>query len=100
MCEMSVKICTSCSNCLAAPVKSCVCGGARYCDTGCQKNDWRRHKPSCPPYTVREVPGKGRGVVATRGLAVGTVVMTERPLMVYTEGKLRHGFNSLNQVGS
>ena len=57
--------------------------------------------PVCPDSKgAGEVPGKGRGVVATRRLAVGTVVMTERPLMVYTEGNLLHAFNSLNQVGS
>ena len=51
MSEMAAdKTCTSCSNCVAAPLKSCVCGGARYCDTGCQKSDWiEKRKQSTAP---------------------------------------------------
>ena len=44
----------------------CVCGDARYCSPACQRADWPRHRPACPPVTVREVPGRGRGLVATR----------------------------------
>ena len=47
-------------------LKSCVCGKVSYCGEECQTSDWKTHKVSCPPYTIKDVPGKGRAVVATR----------------------------------
>jgi hypothetical protein len=32
---------------------------------------------------VQEIAGKGRGLVATRDIAAGEVVLSERPLMMY-----------------
>ena len=37
---------------------------------------------SCPPYRVREVPGKGRGLVATRQIQPGEIILEERPLLL------------------
>jgi len=42
--------------------------------------DWKNHKPSCPPYTVREVPGKGRGLFATRKISPGKIILEETPI--------------------
>ena len=39
-------------------------------------------KTSSPPYRVREVPGKGRGVFATRQIDPGGVILEERPLII------------------
>ena len=75
---------TNCSNCGAEKVdlKSCVCRTVWYCNITCQKKDWRCHKPSCPPYVIRDVPGKGKGVVATRKLNLGSLIMAEEPLIM------------------
>ena len=35
----------------------------------------------CPPYRVREVPGMGRGVFASRQINPGGVILEERPLI-------------------
>ena len=37
---------------------------------------------SCPPYRVREVAGKGRGLVATRQIQPGEIILEERPLLL------------------
>ena len=40
-------------------------------------------KPLQAPYTVREMPRKGQGAIASQYIARGTVVATERPLVVW-----------------
>jgi len=60
----------------------CPCGKVSYCTSDCQRKDWKAHKPSCPPYKVVRQEGRGRGLVATRKLGVGEVVLGEIPLMV------------------
>ena len=79
---MPIKSCSSCGKSLTDPIKSCVCGDVCYCDGICQKVDWKRHKPSCPPYAVKDIPGKGKGLVATRKLITDTVILAEEPLIV------------------
>eukprot|EP00092_Neocalanus_flemingeri_P017534 GFUD01018969.1.p1 GENE.GFUD01018969.1~~GFUD01018969.1.p1 ORF type:complete len:340 (-),score=124.94 GFUD01018969.1:139-1158(-) len=63
-------------------VRSCTCGLVAYCGKGCQRSDWRRHKSACPPFIARPVPGKGRGLVATRKLSLGLTVIREDPVLV------------------
>jgi len=60
---------------------SCVCGQVSYCDKECQTKDWTNHKSSCPPYTIREIPGMGRGLFATRKIKPGEIILEERPLL-------------------
>ena len=70
----------SCSFCKTESnekMKSCVCGKVFYCNKECQAKDWKNHKPSCPPFTIREVPGKGRGLVATRRIKAGQIIVEE-----------------------
>ena len=65
--------------------KKCVCGKVSYCNESCQKKDWSHHKSSCPPYNVREAPGKGKGLFATRKIPPGKVIFTEAPLVVFND---------------
>jgi hypothetical protein len=74
-------------------VRCCTCGLVRYCGKICQRADWGSHKSSCPSFTVQTVPGKGRGLVATRRLGLGVVVMTEDPVLVLS--KLRPNYDKL-----
>ena len=62
--------------------KSCICGRVVYCHQSCQKKDWSRHSSNCPPYKVSHILGKGRGLVATRRIKAGEVVVEENPLIV------------------
>ena len=74
----------SCSFCKVASkekLKSCVCGKVSYCSKECQTKDWKVHKPSCPPFIIRESPGKGRGLFATRKIKEGQLILEEHPLL-------------------
>ena len=39
--------------------------------------------PACPPFRVREVPGMGRGLLATRKIKAGSIILEELPILVY-----------------
>ena len=64
-------------------LKSCVCKKVSYCSKECQAKDWKTHKPSCPPFIIRESPGKGRGLFATRKIKEGQVILEEYPLLTH-----------------
>ena len=79
----------SCHFCKVDPkqqLKSCACKKVSYCSKDCQAKDWKNHKPSCPPYIIREVPGKGRGLFATRKIKEGQVILDEYPLITLPDG--------------
>ena len=76
----------SCQLCKKDSKMSCVCGNASYCGVECQKKDWKSHKPSCPPFVIRESPGKGRGLFATRKIKEGQVIIDEYPLLTLRAG--------------
>ena len=82
----------SCSFCKADSAEKLLkcgsCGGESYCSKVCQAKHWVNHKASCPPYRVREVPGKGRGLFATRRIIPGKVILEERPLLSLDGGLL------------
>ena len=75
---------SSCDFCKVTTLelKSCVCKKVSYCGQDCQKADWKNHKPSCPVFIIREAPGKGFGVFATRKIKIGKKIMEELPLLV------------------
>jgi len=59
----------------------CSCGKVSYCGIDCQKSDWKSHKPDCPPFKVTTLPGRGRGILATRKINIGEIILEETPLM-------------------
>ena len=67
-------------------LKKCVCGKVSYCDKECQAKDWTSHKSFCPPYSIKESPGKGSGVFATRKIKPGQLIMEEMPILSYPYG--------------
>ena len=88
---MASPACTYCHT--PALVRCCTCGLAKYCGKICQRADWGSHKSSCPSFSVQTIPGKGRGLVATRRLGLGVVVLTEDPVVVLS--KLRPNYDKL-----
>jgi len=74
--------CNTCECPLPASGSICPCGKVSYCSTECQKQNWKVHKPACPPYKVIKIEGKGKGLVTTRKVAAGDVLLQEMPLMV------------------
>ena len=75
-------------------LKSCVCKKVSYCSKECQTKDWKTHKPSCPPFIIRESPGKGRGLFATRKIKEGQIILDEYPLLTWNVGM------SFNEFGT
>ena len=78
--------CSYCKDGRKEPLKSCACKKVSYCSKECQAKDWKVHKPSCPPYIIKESPGKGRGLFATRKIKEGQVILEEYPLLTISDG--------------
>ena len=61
--------------------------GAFYGDvlSGIKSFDWNKKlpQPKSIAYQVVDIEGKGKGVVATRDIDVGEIILIERPLLVY-----------------
>ena len=74
-------LCNYCKDGSDERLKRCVCRKVFYCNEKCQANDWKSHKPFCPSYSVRDVPGKGRGLFATRKIKAGGIILEELPLL-------------------
>ena len=88
MCFQREKM-ASCHFCKVVPeaqLKNCVCKKVSYCSKECQAKDWKAHKSSCPPFVVRESPGKGRGLFATKTIKPGQIILDEYPLLVLENG--------------
>ena len=97
-----MRVCGGCG--LGRTVNSCSCGKAAYCGPACQKSDWKSHKSVCPPFRVTRLPGKGRGLVASRRLNCGDLILDETPLMVVDNvnseiaaEKFKTGFDKLDK---
>jgi len=74
----------------------CVCGSKFYCNKECQKLDWKTHKSGCPPFVLKPVAEKGRGLFATRNIPRGTNVLEEFPILTLKEdGKIKDEFQKL-----
>ncbi|KAJ7496758.1 hypothetical protein FB451DRAFT_1386125 [Mycena latifolia] len=60
---------------------------AAYAEGSVAPADFLR-APIGAPYRVEKIPGKGRGLVASRDLKAGEIVLKEGPLILLREGKL------------
>ena len=49
-----------------------------YCGPACQKKDWSRHKRLCVPVMIKDIEGKGRGLVASKNFQMGDLILKER----------------------
>ena len=81
-----------CHFCKVVPkqqLKSCVCRKVSYCSKECQAKDWKSHKPSCRPFTIKEAPGKGKGLFAKRNIQEGEIILEEYPLFI-RDGEMSH----------
>ena len=70
--------------------KCARCHAVSYCSKQCQEADWRsRHKRLCMPVIVKEMGAKGRGLVATKDMEMGTLIVKEKAAV-----KVRKGFQA------
>ena len=57
--------------------KCARCHSITYCSKKCQVEDWDRHKEYCIPVMVAEIPGKRKGLVASKDFKKGQVLFQE-----------------------
>ena len=71
-----------CLVCGAPGVMRCgACHAVTYCGPGCQKRDWARHKGLCVPLAVAELEDRGRGLVATKRMVSGDLVVRDEAVI-------------------
>ncbi|CAG9564432.1 unnamed protein product [Danaus chrysippus] len=71
-----------CEVCLTPTEQKCSgCQTVHYCSRDHQKQHWKLHKLHCVPAKIKELPGIGRYLEATRNIKAGDVIMKEAPLI-------------------
>merc|ERR1712183_439473 len=69
---------TTCMVCYSNGTKLCSkCKSVSYCGVKCQKVDWSRHKGKCVPVVIRKMENRGRGLVASKDIGMGDLIMKE-----------------------
>ena len=76
------KNCSYCQASAESLLQCSACASASYCNQRCQKSHWKEHKKSCHPFVLKEIPGKNFGLVATKTIKEGEVLMRDKPLLV------------------
>jgi len=74
------RCCHKCHKTVTGKRKLSKCGRCHsitYCGQECQREDWPRHSKYCIPVMVAEIPGKGRGLVASRDFKKGELIFKE-----------------------
>jgi len=83
---------TLCDECLlpfpCTDLKRCTqCKEVNYCSKKCQARAWKAgHKMWCGTLAVKDIPGKGKGIVALRDIEIGEVLLKEKPLLLFPAG--------------
>ena len=71
-----------CRVCGIGPAKLCSgCGQAYYCGVKCQKSERKVHRDQCYPVRVEQFEDRARGMVATRDIKQGQVVMQDYAIL-------------------
>ena len=86
---MSENSCIFCSKSSQNLLQCSGCGIVHYCDKECQRSHWKNHKKDCKPFRVCEIAGKNKGIVATRTLKQGQVILRDQPLLILKKSEIR-----------
>ena len=92
-------ICSQCGQIGSKELLKCSqCHSIAYCGQECQREDWGRHKDNCIPVMITELRGKGRGLVASRDINIGQVILNEKwAVLVYDDDKNSFGFQQFSE---
>ena len=66
--------------------KVCQCHAVTYCGKECQVADWPRDKEKCIPVMVKEIEGKGRGLVAAKDIKMGEEILLDKMILKIPDG--------------
>ena len=80
--SMNDKLCSHCGSRRSDLLQCSGCGLVHYCAPTCQKSDWKKHKRSCKPFKLETVAGKGLGLVATRPISQGDLLIREKATLM------------------
>ena len=86
---MSENTCIFCSKQSLALLQCSGCGNVHYCDKACQKSHWKLHKKDCKPFRICEIAGKNKGIVATKAIRQGQVIIRDRALLILKKSQIR-----------
>ena len=86
---MSENCCIFCSKPSQSLLQCSGCGTVQYCDKTCQRSHWKNHKRDCKPFRVCEIAGKNKGIVATRTIKQGQVILRDKPLLILKKSEIR-----------
>ena len=59
-------------------IKVCKCHSVSYCNEECQREDWPRHRDNCVPVMVKEYGEKGKGLVASKAIKMGELILNDK----------------------
>ena len=73
--------------CAFGDTKKCgKCRSVTYCGLECQRKDWSRHKRLCAPAVIKELEGKGRGLMASRSIEKGELIVKDKAVINLCDG--------------
>ena len=74
----------SCIFCNKTATQKCSrCHSVYYCSKACQSAHHKSHKSNCKSsFEIVDVIGKGKGMVATRLIPAGSLILSESPILV------------------
>ena len=87
---MSENCCIFCSKSSQSLLQCSGCGSVQYCDQQCQRAHWKNHKRDCKPFRVCEIAGKNKGIVASRALKQGQVILRDQPLLILKKSEIKN----------
>ena len=61
--------------------KVCKCHSVSYCGKECQVEDWPRHSKNCIPVMVKEYGEKGKGLVASKIIKMGELILIDKAVV-------------------
>lgn len=89
----------TCVFCSEPGSKKCgKCHSVTYCSAECQRQDWARHKRLCVPVVIAQVPGKGRGLVASKDIKAGQLVLRDKIVVTWPRSNMASEDYLLQQI--
>ena len=91
--QASCGVCNKCGKVTSLKCTGCkllpYAAPAFYCSKECQTLEYKNHQPHCVGFTMKKVRLKGLGLVASRDIEAGTIILAEKALFVIGHSQAR-----------